>query len=106
MKNTDKVTLTFGQLKRLVKESMDDPKNVWYWSINELRDDAGHGWESYRQEEGSDYTFDNADDAYADGLRHFNSKRYPEGHWELEIWNEDGDIEINAELHDGKLTEY
>jgi hypothetical protein len=39
MKNTDKVTLTLGQLKKLIKESIEEP--VYVYSIHEII--GGHG---------------------------------------------------------------
>ena len=60
MKNTDKVTLTIGQLKRLIKESYDEDGFIWTlnkikkWKVNFIKE--------------SDTIFDTADDALEDGM--------------------------------------
>lgn len=104
MKNNDKITLTAKQLKKLIKESIDDGK-TYSWSITELRDDAGYGWEAYRPMEGSKINYDTAESAYSDGMKHL--KTYDSGHYELEVWDDvDFGIFYSAEIHDGKITEY
>ena len=60
MKDTDKVTLTVGQLKRLINESYDS--DGFIWTLNKL----GRGKVNFIKD--SDTIFDTADEALEDGM--------------------------------------
>lgn len=60
MKNTDKITLTVGQLKRLINESYDSDGFIWVLSKLNM------GKTDFIKD--SDTIFDTADEALEDGI--------------------------------------
>lgn len=92
MKDTDKVTLTFGQLKKLVKESNE----IYYsWAIINIRKVILSSGE----------LFVNPEDAYNEGFEQL--KKYNDGYFKLEVFDIDNpnDVYMRASNHYGKISE-
>lgn len=136
MKNTDKVTLTIGQLKKLVKESIDDESNYDDLHAKEWMNRHPHGYYNNEDDYGIDDTplmtyswsinelrntgydwesYRNAENSKGDFATPEEAYRdglkklklFDTGDYELEIWDSDNDLcGYSAEIHDGKIIEY
>ena len=111
MKNTDKVTLTFGQLKRLVKESNE---SGFYWTVEELYRTKPGPLSNTNFVDDSDTIFDTVIDAYTDGLDYLRSECPDEGVFKLYVlrtgdepfgYDVDKKIKAAAVKRDGRIIE-
>lgn len=105
MKNTDKITLTIGQLKRLIKESKFNKSDEAYWEIFEMKRDPyfANRWISNGVIQKSPITFFDINNAYVDGLKQL--KKYSNGDYEMRVYNKYYVVFFTVENHDGKIKE-